>query len=179
MNKKIKNIVFIAIMAALMCILSPISFPLGIIPITLGTFTFCFVGALLSWNKSLSVVLIYIIIGIIGLPVFSSYRGGIGVVLGATGGYLVGYLPAVILISILINKFKSKIWIYPISMIIGILVCYTFGSIWFMIESGNNFVETIAICVAPFILPDIIKIIVASIITYTLNNKTPIGKMLS
>lgn len=178
MNNQIKNIVFIAIMAAIMCVIAPVSFSIGIIPITLGTFSFCLVGGLLSYRKAFATVLIYILIGFIGIPVFSSYQSGVGVVLGVTGGYLVGYLPSVLVISIIVNKFKSKIYVYPLAMIIGILTCYLFGTIWFMFQSGNTFIHTLSICVIPFIIPDLIKVVVASFITYTLNNKTIIGKML-
>lgn len=179
MKKKIKYIVFIAVMAAMMCVLAPISFPIGIIPISLGTFALCIVGALFSWHKSIATVGIYLIIGLIGLPVFSSYRGGIGIILGSTGGYLVGYLPAVVIISLCIHKHQTKFWLYPIGMIVGVIICYLFGSIWFMILSGNNFIQTLSICVIPFLLPDLLKIIVASIITYILNTKTIVGKMLN
>lgn len=178
MNKQIKNIVFIAIMAAIMCVLAPISFSIGLIPITLGTFSFCLVGGLLSYQKSFATILIYILIGFIGVPVFSSYQAGVQVVIGPTGGYLVGYLPAVLIISFLIGKFKTKIYMYPVAMIIGILICYAFGTIWFMIQSKNTLFHTLTICVFPFIIPDLIKLTVASFVTYTLNNKTIIGELL-
>ncbi len=179
MNKQIKNIVFIAIMAAMMCVLAPISFPIGIIPISLGTFALCLIGAMLPWHKAFTAVGVYIIIGLVGLPVFSSYRGGIGVIIGATGGYILGYLPAVIIMSLLINRYKNKWFLYPIGMIIGVVVCYLFGSVWYMIQSENSFIQTLSVCVIPFLLPDLLKIIVASVITYILNTKTVVGKMLN
>lgn len=179
MNKQIKNIAFVAIMAAIMCVLAPISFPIGVIPISLGTFAVCLIGAMLPWHQAIITIIVYIIMGMIGLPVFSSYQGGMGIILGPTGGYIVGYIFSAGCMSLMIHKYKNKIFIYPIAMIIGVLICYLFGSIWFMIQLKNSFIQTLSICVIPFLLPDLLKIIVASIITYILNTKTIIGKMLN
>lgn len=81
--------------------------------------------------------------------------------------------------SLLINRYKNKWFLYPIGMIIGVVVCYLFGSVWYMIQSENSFIQTLSVCVIPFLLPDLLKIIVASMITYILNTKTVVGKMLN
>ena len=106
MNKTIQKISFISILAAMICVLSPWSIPIGSIPITLATFALYLIGGVTKKFDGLITILIYICIGIIGIPVFSSFRGGVGVILGVTGGYIVGYLPAVLIISFLtsINK---------------------------------------------------------------------------
>ena len=117
--------------------------------------------------------IIYIFIGIIGLPVFSSYTGGLGVVLSITGGYILGYIPCVFIISLLTSINKENVILYPLSMMIGTIICYSIGSLWFMVQTKNTLVETLLITVVPFILFDIIKIILATICCYILNNKTP------
>ena len=172
MNKTIQKISFIAILAAFLCVLSPWSIPIGDIPVTLATFALYLIGGLTKKFDGLLVVLVYIFIGIIGIPVFSSFRGGIGVVLGATGGYIIGYLPAVIIISFLTCINKKQFFLYPLSMVLGTIICYFVGTIWYMFQTENSLAYALTVCVVPFIIFDIIKIIVASIVAYIINVKT-------
>ena len=172
MNKTIQKISFIAILAAFLCVLSPWSIPIGDIPVTLATFALYLIGGLTKKFDGLLVVLVYIFIGIIGIPVFSSFRGGIGVVLGATGGYIIGYLPAVIIISFLTCINKKQFFWYPLSMVLGTIICYFVGTIWYMFQTENSLAYALTVCVVPFIIFDIIKIIVASIVAYIINVKT-------
>ena len=96
----------------------------------------------------------YIFMGAIGLPVFAGFMGGIGVLMNSTGGYLLGYIPVALLTSIARNK---KWFLTTIAMLLGLLLCYVFGTGWFMIVSQNNLVASLAYCVVPFVLPDLEK----------------------
>ena len=173
MTSRIKIITTIAIFSGIICVISPITLPVGMIPITLSTFAIYLIGGLTKKYIGILSTIIYIFIGIIGLPVFASYTGGIGVVLSITGGYILGYIPCVFIISLLTSINKENVILYPLSMMIGTIICYSIGSLWFMVQTKNTLVETLVITVVPFILFDIIKIILATICCYILNNKTP------
>lgn len=178
MNKKIRRIVYIACLAAILAIISPWSIPIGNIPITLATFGIYLIGALTKKFDGFLVTLIYLIIGIIGIPVFSSFRSGFSVILGPTGGYLIGYLIGVLIISFLTMINKKKIIWYPISMILATIIWYLFGSIWYMIITNSTIYATLMVCVVPFLIFDLIKIIIASIVSYLINNKTIVSTLI-
>lgn len=173
MTNSIKKITQVAIFAGIMCIISPITIPIGIIPITLSTFAIYLIGGLTKKYIGISSTIIYIFIGIIGIPVFSNYTGGIGAILSVTGGYIVGYIPCILIVSTITSINKKKIILYPVSMLIGTLVCYITGSLWFMFQTKNTLQETIIITIIPFIIFDLLKIVFASICCYIINNKTP------
>ena len=179
MTNKIKIITIIAIYSGVISIISPITIPIGIIPFTLSTFTIYLIGGLTKKYIGVFATIIYIFIGIIGLPVFSNYTGGIGVVLSITGGYILGYIPCVFVISLITSINKKNIFLYPISMILGTLICYMIGTFWFMGQTKNSFLETVLITIVPFIIFDIIKVILATICCYILNNKTPYKEMIN
>lgn len=171
MNKKIKDIAIISVAAAMICVVSPVSIPIGDIPISLATFIIYLIAAIIGPKKGTISVLVYILVGIIGIPVFSSYRAGIGVIVGVTGGYIVGYIPLALLTGIFIYKCKGKIWMYPIGMILGTIVCYFIGTIWYMFNTNNNLISSLLVCVVPFLLFDLIKIVLSSVLAYLINKK--------
>ena len=171
MNKKIKDIAIISVAAAMICVLSPISIPIGDVPISLATFIIYLIAAILGPKKGTISVLVYILVGIIGVPVFSNYRAGISVIVGVTGGYIVGFIPLALLTGIFTYKFKNKIWMYPIGMILGTIVCYFIGTVWYMFNTNNNLISSLLVCVVPFLLFDLIKIVLSSVLAYLINKK--------
>lgn len=173
MNKKIKELCICAISAALISVISPISIPIGVISVTLSLFIIYTLAAILKPYQILISVLIYIIIGIIGLPVFSNFSGGLAIVTGITGGYLIGYFPTVLIISLIIRKNKNRIYMYPIAMIIGGIACYIVGTIWFVLMTNTTISYALSVCVIPFIPFDIIKIIFATFASYLINRRFP------
>lgn len=171
MNKKIKDIAIISVAAAMICVVSPVSIPIGDIPISLATFIIYLIAAIIGPKKGTISVLVYILVGIIGIPVFSNYRAGISVIVGVTGGYIVGYIPLALLTGIFTYKFKNKIWMYPIGMILGTIVCYFIGTVWYMFNTNNNLISSLLVCVVPFLLFDLIKIVLSSVLAYLINKK--------
>lgn len=159
---KHKNLAVTAITAAVLCVFSPFSLPLGAVPLSLATLAVCLISCLSPPKQSVTAVIIYILLGAAGLPVFSSFTGGFQQLAGLTGGYIIGYIPCSFVISFLINRFEDSKIIYPMSMTSGIAVCYLFGTVWYSFQTGTGFVESLAVCVLPFIIGDIIKIIAAS-----------------
>lgn len=160
--------VYIAIFAVLIAVCSWISIPTTV-PVTLQTFgVFVTVGVLGGKRGSLA-VLIYLLLGSIGIPVFAGFTGGIGIILGNTGGYIVGFLFSALAMWGMEKVIGKKTWGPALSMIIGLLVCYAFGTIWFMMvyirDAGEiGLLTVLGWCVFPFIVPDIIKIILALVV---------------
>ena len=167
-KNKTLDMVYIAMFTVLIAICSWISIPTTV-PFTLQTFgVFVTVGVLGGKRGSLS-VLIYLLLGAIGIPVFAGFTGGMGIVLGSTGGYIIGFLLSTLLMWGMEKLLGKKTWVLALSMVLGLLVCYIFGTIWFMLvytrETGAIGLWTaLGWCVFPFVIPDLGKIVLALLI---------------
>ena len=129
--------VYIAVFAVLIAICSWISIPTTV-PFTLQTFAvFLAVGVLGGKRGSLS-VLIYILLGAVGIPVFAGFSGGFGILLGQTGGYIVGFLFSALLMWLMEALLGKKTWVLGLSMVLGLIVCYAIGTVWFMVVYARN-----------------------------------------
>ncbi len=168
-NKKTLDIVYVGIFAAIIAVCSWISIPLTV-PFTLQTMgIFTAVGILGGKRGTLS-VLIYILLGAIGVPVFAGFSGGIGIILGTTGGYIIGFLFSALIMWGIEKIFGKSLIVLAISMVIGLWVCYAIGTVWFMEvyakTSGTVGLGTVlGWCVIPFIIPDLVKIAISLILT--------------
>ena len=168
-RSKTYDIVYIAVFAVIMAICSWISIPAAV-PFTLQTFgVFIAVGVLGGKRGSLS-VLVFILLGAIGIPVFANFSGGIGVLAGPTGGYIIGFLFSALLMWAMEKLPGKKSVMQIVSMIAGLIVCYAFGTVWFVIVYGRmngpiGFTAALASCVVPFIIPDIVKIALAYVLS--------------
>ncbi len=165
---KALDLIYIAIGAALISICSWISIPTAV-PFTLQTFAVFFVLLLLGGERGTIATLIYILLGAVGVPVFAGFSGGIGILFGSTGGYILGFL-FIGLIYILFTKFfKKSAAVKVVSLFIGLIICYAFGTAWFMHvymrSSGDvGLLTVLGWCVFPFIIPDLIKLALAVVI---------------
>ncbi len=163
------DMVYVAMFAVLMAICSWISIPMTI-PFTLQTFgVFLAVGVLGGKRGSLA-VFIFILLGAIGIPVFAGFSGGVGVLLGSTGGYIIGFIFSALLMWLIETLFGRKLWVLGISMVLGLIVCYAFGTAWFMVVYSQSsgaigLVTALGWCVFPYIIPDIVKIALALVLT--------------
>ncbi|MFA7636710.1 MAG: biotin transporter BioY [Monoglobales bacterium] len=162
---KTKDLTEISLFTAIIVMCAYITIPYTI-PFTMQTFGIFLAISVLGKNKGSLAILIYLLIGAIGIPVFSGFRGGLGVLLSYTGGYIIGFLAGGY-ISGLIGEYIGKTYIKQlISMLAGLLVCYIFGSLWFYFVYTNNtgsigIISVLTTCVVPFIIPDIAKIALA------------------
>ena len=168
MNGKLttRDIAYIAMGVALIAICSWISVPMTV-PFTMQTFAVCLVTALFGLKRGLWTVAAYILLGAVGAPVFSGFKGGFGALLGTTGGYIVGFLYTALIVGLAVEKFGRSVPVLIVSMALGILVCYAFGTAWFMIVYAKNsgpigIGTALAWCVIPYLLPDAVKIALAS-----------------
>lgn len=169
-NSKTRTLTMTAVGAALLCILGPLSIQIGLVPITLTNFVLFFMIYSVGWKRTTASYLIYMLIGLIGLPVFSGFSGGLTKLAGPTGGYLIGFLPMIIISGLAVQLSNNRI-LHIIGMIAGTLVCYAFGTAWFYIlmlytspDSGYTVMKVLSICVIPFLPFDFIKIIAATLI---------------
>lgn len=167
-NIKTMNIVYIGIFAAVIAVCSWIQIPL-VVPITLQTLGICVAAGLLGFKKGVLSVVVYELIGFIGVPVFANFGAGPGVLLGVTGGYIVGFIFTAAIVGGAVSHFCKKIPVYIISMVLGVAVCYIFGTAWFMVWSSTNgsaatLSGALMSCVVPFIVPDLVKIALATLI---------------
>lgn len=157
------SMVVTALMAAVTCILAPLSIPIGPVPISLTNLAIYLSLYLLDWKKGTLSYLIYVLIGLVGLPVFSGFTGGPSKLAGPTGGYIIGFIPMAVIAGVVIDNYNKK-WIQILGMIVGTAVCYAFGTAWFCFQSGMSVSAALAICVIPFIPGDLIKMVIAMII---------------
>ncbi len=159
-----KNMIQIAFMAALLCVLAPLSIPLPItpVPLSLAVFILYLCSYLLAPASACLCVLLYLLLGIVGLPVFSKGGAGLGVLFGPTGGYLLGYLPLCFVSSYVFHRFPGKKALHLAGMFIALLICYLLGTLWFIYKKeGIDFVSALKLCVLPFITADCMKIVLA------------------
>lgn len=162
MNKKFRiiDLAYIGLSVAILAVCAWISVPVGAIPITMQTMGVCVVAGLFGIKRGTISVLSYLILGAIGVPVFSNFQGGIGYLAGATGGFAIGFLLTAIIIGMAVEKWNNKPIATALSMVIGVIACYCFGSMWFALVYSNSasIGAVVTTCVLPFVVPDIIKI---------------------
>lgn len=154
------SMVMVAIMAAILCVVSPWTLPIGPIPISLCTFIIMLTVYVLGWKRGTTAVLVYILLGAVGMPVFSNFGGGLAKVLAPTGGYIVGYLPLALIAGIFIDRFPKNRGMQLMGMVLGTGVLYTLGTAWYCVQSGTELVVALGWCVFPFLPGDVGKIVV-------------------
>lgn len=150
-----------ALMAALMCILGPVTIPIGAVPISLMVLVMLLSVYLLGWKLGTLSVLLYLAIGAVGLPVFSGYQGGLAKLAGPTGGYILGYVPMAIIAGLFIEKSGAKILWSVLGMVLAVAVLYAFGTAWFVLQMQCTVGYALTVCVLPFLAFDAAKIAVA------------------
>ncbi len=170
-KKKIGTIdmAYIAIGAVLIAICSWISIPV-VVPFTLQTFAVFLLIMLLGGMRATISVAVYILVGAVGVPVFAGFGAGIGVLFGKTGGYIIGFLLMGPIFSLMTKLFGRKLLVQIIALVTGLLVCYAFGTAWFMYiymrDTGDvGLMTVLSWCVFPYIIPDAVKMAVAVLIS--------------
>ena len=167
---KTKTMLMCAIFAGILCVCSVMTIPIGPVPVTMGLFGIMLAAGILGLKRGTIAVAVFILIGAVGVPVFSGFRGGLAPLAGPTGGYIWGYVPMAVLIGLLTLKMPANKWLamlrYFLAILAGVAVCYAMGTIQFMIVQDADFVTAIGLCVIPFIPVDIAKALAASYLSY-------------
>ena len=153
-----------AVMAAVLCVLGPLTVPIGAVPISLANFVICLTAWLLGPKFGTLRVVIYLALGAIGIPVFSGYGAGLAKLAGPTGGYLVGYLLLAFIGGMFIEKSKGNPVISAVGLVLGDAACYVLGTAWFVFQMQCELGYALTICVYPFIALDLGKIVVSCIV---------------
>ena len=171
-----RQLTLCAVMAAVMCVIAPISVPIGPISITGGTLTVYLTACLLGPWRGLAATAVYLLAGFAGLPVFSNYMGGAGRLLGPTGGYLVGYLPMMLLAGsaaqYAFRRFSGQgkrgqalmLALHVLGMTLATAVLYAFGTVWYCVQAGVDLQTALAACVFPFVPFDLMKMVLALLV---------------
>lgn len=151
--------------AALIAVGSWISIPLGFtpVPMNLATLAVFLAGGLLGAKYGAVSTVVYAMVGAVGAPVFAGFRGGLSVIAGPTGGYIVGYILAALIVGIIVSRESGIIRVIT-AMILGLAACYLLGTAWFMISTNTGFAAAMVACVIPFLPGDAIKIIAGAIL---------------
>lgn len=165
-NIDIKKSLTIALMAAVISVLSPISMsiPISPVPISLSTFVIYLTANILGGINAAFSTIIYVLLGIVGVPVFTGFTGGVAKVLGPTGGYIISYVFLAIISGCIIEKNQNNIIMCFVGMILGTIVLYIVGTLWLAHVAGMTFDKALLAGVIPFIPGDIIKMILAYIL---------------
>ena len=164
-----KDLAYIAVFAALLAICSWISIPTTI-PFTMQTFGVFLTVGLLGGRRGTVAILLFLLMAAVGIPVLAGFTGGLGILLGSTGGYLLGFLLAALLLWGMEHFFGNRLWILGIGMVIGMAISYLFGTVWFMVvylrtDGPIGVLTALGWCVFPYIIPDLIKIALALAMT--------------
>lgn len=149
-----------AVMAAVTCVISPFSLNIGPIPLSLCPLVLYLSTYLLGWKRAGLSCLVYLLLGAVGMPVFAGFAGGLAKLAGPTGGYLVGFLPMVMIVGAFVTGFDRRIFHF-LGMILGTVVLYALGTAWFCVQSQTPLAEALGLCVIPFLPGDLIKMLLA------------------
>lgn len=163
---KVRNMVLCALFAALLTVCAWICVPFGDATVTMQTFAVFAALCVLGGKRGTGTILVYLLLGAVGLPAFSGFRGGLGALLGTTGGYIVGFLAAGIVYWAITTLIRDRLPVRIFACIAGLAVCYGFGTAWFYavyIKGGGSIGlgAVLLKCVVPYLLPDTLKLLLA------------------
>lgn len=159
----VKNMTYVSVCTALLAVSAWLTVPFTV-NFTMQTFAVFFISLAFTIRQSVTAILLYIALGFTGVPVFSGFGSGIAVIFGPTGGYMLAFIFIPPIIHGILRLFKvckhKKVAIWA-SMLVGILFCYCFGTIWYAVVCGlgasTDIFAILGICVLPFVVPDILK----------------------
>ena len=168
------DMAYIAMFAVVMAVCAWISIPAAV-PFTLQTFGVFLAVGMLGGKRGTLAVLVYLLLGAVGMPVFAGFNGGLGYMLGSTGGYIVGFLLSALTMWGFEAALGRKTWVLAVSMVLGLAVCYAFGTAWFMVVYAKNtgaigLATALCWCVIPYLVPDLVKIALALLLQKLLSS---------
>lgn len=166
MNMKTKELTLTAMMAAVICVLGPLSIPLPFspVPISLTMIGIYLAVYVVGMAKGTVAYLIYLLLGLAGVPVFSGFTAGPGKLLGPTGGYLIGFMFTALISGFFVDRWSNRRIVCGLGMVLGIAVAYVFGTAWLAVQAGMTFPQALAAGVIPYVPFDLVKIAVVAIV---------------
>lgn len=160
----IKSITYISITSVIIAVCAWLTIP-SAVPFTMQTFGIFFALLFLGGKRGTAAILIYLLLGAAGLPVFSGFSGSLGHLLGPTGGYILGFLLIGIVYIIFEHIFEKSLKTSVLALVLGLIICYAFGTAWFcLIKENMPPLSALSVCVIPFIIPDLLKLSLAVVL---------------
>lgn len=166
MNKAIKKDVLAALFAAMMAIFTQLIIPIQPVPITMGTLAVMMAGAVLGSHYGALSMVIYALLGAAGMPVFSMAQGGVGVIIGPGGGFILGYIAMAFVVGLCTERWGTSFRVLVLAMVAGCLTVYVCGVAWFMMLTGNGLWPSMVLCMLPFLPGDAVKILLGSFLVH-------------
>lgn len=167
-NSNVRELVTIALLAAVLCILAPLSIPIGPVPISLTNLVLYFFVLIVGTRRTSIAFIIYCLLGAVGLPVFSGFTGGLAKLVGPTGGYIIGFLPMIIVMGPFLEKHRKpsvrNVILNTIVMEAATWIPYILGTAWLAYSAKMTFTAALAVGVIPFVAEDLIKMVLAAIV---------------
>lgn len=173
MKSSLRDLILAAEFAAIIAVLSQIVIPAGLVPFTMQTFAVGLVATVLGKKHGTLAVFIYLLVGLVGLPVYAGFSSGIGALLGPTGGFLVGFLANAFLTGWLVEKFWNNLPWAIAANLLGAFATLLFGTLWMQFSLDLSFASAMASGFIPFILPGIIKAVAAALTGVMLTRRLP------
>ena len=177
----LKNLILAAIFSAITIVFAQITIPIPFtpIPFTLSMVAVYLSGIILQKKYALYSMAIYILLGIIGLPVFGNFSGGVGRILGPTGGYILSYPIMAFITGWILEKFgRKRWWTCTLALTAALLICYLFGSLWYAWIGHVKWMDSIIFTVIPFIGMDVVKVLIFAFLGLELNKALMRAKLL-
>ena len=159
-----KNLTFIALMTAFICILGPLSIPIGPVPVSLQNFAIYLALYIVGMKRGTIAFLLYMLLGLVGLPVFAGFTGGLQKIVGPTGGYLVGFIFMTVLAGWVLDNYYQNRILCVAGMFLATCIPYLLGTLWLSHSAGMRLASVFAVGVMPFVLEDLAKMVVAAIV---------------
>lgn len=168
-HSKALDMAYIALTAALIALCSWITLPIGPVPFTMQTFAIFTSLGLLGGRRGTVAVVVYLLLGLVGLPVFAGFHSGPAALMGPTGGYLLGFLASALCYWAVTARLGTSTKVLLPTMILALALCYAFGTLWFLqVYTGGGQAGTLlgalGLCVFPYLLPDLAKIALALVV---------------
>lgn len=161
---KLRTAALAGLMAAVLCITAPwaVPIPFSPVPLSMTNLVLYLILYVLGTRLGCISYLVYLLIGLLGLPVFSGFTGGAGKLAGPTGGYLIGFFFMLLISGSLIDRWHEHSGVCIAAMLLGMAVCYLFGTLWLSWQSGMSFAAAWTVGVLPFLFGDVLKILLAA-----------------
>lgn len=162
----IRQLTTVGLMTAVLCVLGPLALniPVSPIPISLSMLGIYLVISILGMKPGTLSVVIYILLGFAGVPVFANFTAGAGKLFGPTGGYIIGYIFMALICGFFIDRWNGRFMMGFLGMALGTSVCYLFGTAWYACQTSGTFLQALAACVIPFIPFDLAKLLLALVL---------------
>ena len=175
-KQSVTRLVMVGLMTAVLAVLSQIAVPLPLgVPLTLQTFAVALCGYVLGWRSGGLAVVVYILLGAVGVPVFTGFSGGFAILAGMTGGFIWGFLPMAVLCGL--GKKLQRRWMQLLPGFLGFLLCHLIGVIQFVIVSHNGFWQSLLLASAPFLIKDMLSVAAACLAALLVGSRLRVARL--